>query len=233
MRYLVALIVVTLLVFFLRSAIKKAPSVFYILSLVVGIVYLYNQTIHLPSQISSFIALLTRQSALAMMFFIVVMFAGVFSDASKVKKWLMPVRKELSIIGCILTAPHVIIYLVAFLPRILPNSPFPFLPFDYFRFVVSLLLLIIILILGVTSFEIVRHRMTGQSWKRIQWLAYLLLIILAIHVMTYLLPAALGGGTHAVESVAFYSCITVIYIVLRALRWRLDLKRQDKLLNNS
>ena len=54
---------------------------------------------------------LMRRGIPAFALFTVVMFVGCFKNGSRLKRWLAPVRAELSILACVLSAPHIVFYL--------------------------------------------------------------------------------------------------------------------------
>ena len=78
--------------------------------------------------------------------------------------------------------------------------------------VVALALLVLLLVLGVTSFAFVKRRMRTDSWKRLQRWAYVFFGLVYVHLMLMLAPAASQGGEAAVASVVVY---TVIFWRLR------------------
>lgn len=54
---------------------------------------------------------LMRRGIPAFALFSVVMFVGCFKNGSRPKRWLAPVRAELSILACVLSVPHIVFYL--------------------------------------------------------------------------------------------------------------------------
>ena len=54
---------------------------------------------------------LMRRGIPAFALFTVVMFVGCFKNGSRPKRWLAPVRAELSILACVLSVPHIVFYL--------------------------------------------------------------------------------------------------------------------------
>jgi DMSO/TMAO reductase YedYZ heme-binding membrane subunit len=226
MHYLLIFLVVVILSLALRNALKRLPWLFYVLAVALSVVYFYNQTLYFPAAVSGFIGLLFRRAALATALFFVVMFIGVLSEGSRLRNWMGPVRKELSILACLLTLPHIVIFLVSLTPRIVPNSALNPSIDGLVAFWLSILLLALMILLGVTSFAFVRRHLRPQTWRRIQWLAYPFILLTYIHVLSYLLPAALGGGEQALRSVVFYAVLIIIYAVLRI---RLHLTQRNAL----
>ena len=84
--------------------------------------------------------------------------------------------------------------------------------------VIALVLFVLLLVLGVTSFNVVKKRMPKETWKRIQWWAYPFFGLVYVHLMLMLLPAALRGGEAALMSVVVYTVLFGAYAVLRIAR---------------
>ena len=146
------------------------------------------------------------------------MYIGVFAKGSKVHQWLKPVRSELSIIACILACGHMAVYLGSYAPRLGGTLGVNVVS----ALVVALALLVLLLVLGVTSFAFVKRRMRTDSWKRLQRWAYVFFGLVYVHLMLMLAPAASQGGEAAVTSVAVYTVIFGAYAVLRVRRALVD-----------
>ena len=214
MPVLYALLGVVLFSFVFKDLIKRVPIVFYALALLLLIVFFGRNVFLLPPLVDDVLFILMQKAHLAFAFFVVVMFIGALSEKSRVRIWLQPIRAELSIIGCILALGHIVRYLASIGVRILSN-PSAYSINIQLSFYLSLFLTLLLLLLGVTSFKFIKHRMSGQAWKRVQWLAYPFFLLIWIHVLLYLLPAALTGSTTPLIAVVIYSVIFTSYLMLR------------------
>ena len=85
-------------------------------------------------------------------------------------------------------------------------------------FVAAVLLLVLLLVLGVTSFNVVKNRMRSTTWKRVQRFAYLFFALAYIHLALSLAPSALQGGASAQASMVVYTAVFALYAVLRVMR---------------
>ena len=92
--------------------------------------------------------------------------------------------------------------------------------------VVALALLVLLLVLGVTSFGFVKKHMRTEGGKRLQRWAYVFFGLAYVHLMLMLAPAASRGGEAAVASVAVYTVIFGAYAALRVRRALVD-RRAD------
>ena len=151
----------------------------------------------------------------ALSLFSVVMLIGALPKGSKLDAWLRPVRAELSIVACILCLGHMCMYLAPYAARAVAGTMgAPMLV----SFVVAVVLFVLVLVLGVTSFGFVKKRMGGRAWKNVQRLAYPFFGLAWVHLMFMLAPAASKGGEQALLSVVIYTVLFSVYIVLRLFR---------------
>ena len=216
MDFVLVLACATALVFALRKLIKRFPWIFYALCVALNIVYIATLTFTLPHLARETIFLLMQKCTLALALFTVVMYIGVLDKGSRASRELRPIRSELSIMACLLSVGHMVVYLSAFLPRFLAGTVFAgsFVAF----FATAMLLLVLLVVLGVTSFQVVKRRMSAQSWVRLQRSAYAFFGLIYLHLVSILLPAALNGGATAMASIAVYTLLFGAYAVLRARR---------------
>ena len=210
MRFALVLLGTAVFCFACKDAIRKAPWAFYVLALVLSGMYAVTGYVDYPYWLQRSLFILMQKGTLATAFFVVVMYIGVFDGIEFVKQRLKPTRAALSIMGCILILGHVVKYLLAFLPRMgelggaLAASIW-----------VAIGLFVLMLVLGVTSFQAVKRAMSASSWIKLQKWAYLFYGALYVHIVLALLPAASRGSAAAVESVVVYSVVFVLYAVLR------------------
>jgi DMSO/TMAO reductase YedYZ heme-binding membrane subunit len=147
------------------------------------------------------------------------MFAGVFPPESRLHAAIYPLRRELSIMGCILASGHIIAYLDAFVPWFLYPGGLTQTPLSVtVSLAVSLVLTVLLAVLTVTSFVVVRSRMRPALWKRIQSLAYPFYMLILLHCLLILLPSALAGSITIAINLAVYAAVFCAYVVLRIRR---------------
>lgn len=203
----------------LADVVRKWPWLFYGLSILAVLVLFAGTQGVISDGWWKPLILLVRRCMVALSLFTVVMFTGVFSKESKLGSRLRSVRSELSIIACILCLGHVCMYLVPYLSRAASGS----LGLQAgTSFYIAMVLLILLMLLGITSFDAVKKRMKGASWKHIQRLAYPFFLLTYAHLMFMLAPAAFRGGEQAIIGVILYSIIFTAYVVLRMYRFAKD-----------
>lgn len=215
MSFLYALLGAVAFAGLLRNPLKRAPLVFYAIAVALVVLFLARNTVMLPAVIDRPLFLVMQKCLAAEALFVVVMFIGVFGENSRIRAWLMPIRAELSILACLLALGHIVAYLSTLGMRIVSNAS-GYSPNILASFCLSLLLVVLLIVLGVTSFKTLKKRMNAKTWKRIQWFAYPFFLLTWVHVLLYLLPSALQGGTAARMSVTVYSVVFVVYVVARS-----------------
>lgn len=213
MSFVIAILIVTLACVVLRNLIRTVPWVFYVLAVAVVVLYFIVPTNVLPRAINSALLFSIGRCHVPIAMFAVVMYIGLFPEASAVRKWMQPVRGPLSIIACILAIGHIINYMVLFLPRMFGSSALSASVFA--SLIISLVLFALLLVLGVTSFDFVKKNMTANTWKKIQKWAYLFYALAYAHLVLILLPAAMSGGMNAIENCISYTAVFGVYAVVR------------------
>lgn len=218
MDFLIVLVVAAVAPVALRTPLHKWPVAFYVLAVAADVAYIIGIEGLLPRAVMGPLTLLMGKCVLSLALFVVVMYIGVFAKGSKVRQWLKPVRSELSIIACILACGHMAVYMGSYVPRLGGTLGVNVLS----ALVVALALLVLLLVLGVTSFGFVKRRMRTDSWKRLQRWAYVFFSLVYVHLMLMLAPAASRGGEAAVASVVVYTAVFGAYAVLRVRRAMVD-----------
>ena len=222
MSQLIALVCVLVIVFALHKAIEKAPVVFYVLAIAVAIVGIYFTFTPSPGSLLRAIVFAIQKGHVGFAFLVVVMFIGVFDDKSAVHRMLGPIRAELSIIGAVLMAAHFIPYIAGYVRMF--GSLASLRVSVLVSLVIAVVILVLLVILAVTSFRAVKRRMSAQSWKKVQRLAYPFFILIYFHLMGYMIVPASSGSMNAIVAIIFYTVIFAAYIILRLRRRSIDAK---------
>ena len=202
MRFVIALILSFALVWAFAKPLKKYPVPFYLGAIALLGLYFWGTSVGVRGEAWSYFQPLMQRCALAFLLFSIVMFVGVL---------LRPIRRQLSILACIFAVGHIVFYSASYIPRI--TSAFS----GNLAFSLGLAALItaLMVVLWVTSFQVVKHGMKALTWKRVQRLAYPFYVLTYVHLALLLMPSALVGNTVAVASIAVYSVIMGAYVVLR------------------
>ncbi len=212
-----ALVLVGTVVFVLvcRRPIKACPLAFYALAVVLDVLFVVGSFVGLPAMLYDVLFLLLHKCTLATALFAVVMYVGVFARDGRVAQYLRPIRAELSIMAWLLSLGHMAIYLSSYASTLALGLPQANVTV---ALAVALALFVLLVVLGVTSFNAVKKSMKKETWKRVQLLAYPFWGLVYVHLLLMLLPSAVRGGAAAQVSVAVYSVVFLGYAVLRVAR---------------
>lgn len=216
MTFAIVLVCTVAACFALRNPLKTCPTAFYVLAIAVDVVFIGGSFWGMPRGVWSVFFILIQKCLLPLALFVVVMYIGVLPRQSRPYMWLKAVRAELSIVAWILSLGHMAVYMVTYLPRLLTGGRMDLNVVA--SFAVAVVLLVLLLVLGVTSFNFVKKRMHTDTWKKVQKLAYPFFLLVYVHLLLMLAPSALHGGIAATTSVAVYSVVFLAYIALRSVR---------------
>ena len=122
MRFVLAFAIALFVALICTDQLKKAPAVFYSLSIAAVAVYVYGISQGPAVGFWGLFIPFMQRCTLAMAFFVIVMFVGVFDENSPVRRKLLPVRRQLSICGCLLCLAHVFYYATTTLFRFFGKS---------------------------------------------------------------------------------------------------------------
>ncbi len=219
MEFLIVFVVTVAAALALREPLRRWPVAFYVLACAVVVVFLAGANGLLSGSWWKPAIVLVQRCMVALSLFAVVMLIGALPKGSKLDAWLRPVRAELSIVACILCLGHMCVYVGPYASRAVAGS---LGVTTMVSFVVAVVLFALVVVLGVTSLNFVKHRMGGRTWKNVQRLAYPFFGLAWVHLMFMLAPAAAKGGEQAVLSVVIYTVLFAAYLVLRLYRAHKD-----------
>ena len=217
---LLALAITAIVAFPLARPLRKYSVVFYVVATVALVVYLW--TVLTGVNTNQWLTFMFQKGYLGTFFLALVMFTGALPDSSKIKRGLLPIRGELSILSFIFYIGHIVTYLKSYLPML---SNFGNLkPTLAASLIVALVLTIIFVVLSVTSFKFIRSAMNATVWRRLQKFAYLMVALLGVHVAMALGLTLANMGSVGSIHVILYIVIIVIYAALRLYKASVDKK---------
>lgn len=211
-----------------RSALKKYPVVFYILfaiiTTLISLLFINREIFGIKMKeitaIPMYFINMYRRGALGFALFIIVMFIGVLDIKKPLVRKLMALRGELSIIACIASLCHLVIYAQGFISRLILGKEIDGI--YLFLFITSVSLFLIMVPLFITSFMSIRTKMDPIKWKKLQNKAYIFYFILFINVIAVFIRrvikkdfdiTTLNGASSAI-SLSIYIILLVLYGVL-------------------
>lgn len=225
MRVLVALLLVLVVSILFHTAIRKHPGAFYLVALALCAVYFASfvaPDLRVNYWYATFLKVMQR-GTLGFALITVVMYIGVLPQVSRLRDMLGPIRRQLSIAGCIMLVPHIVFYARSYLASNVLS--------DFNNVAVSLVLAMVLVVVGlmlfVTSFLVVRHGMSPATWKRVQRSSYVFFGLMFVHLLLFLLPSVLAGRAETQLVVAIYLMLGIVYAVLRIVRHVRDCRGLD------
>ena len=225
MSFVLTLVVAFAACLALREPLRRWPVAFYALAVVAVAVQLASASLGLPKAVDLALLVLIKRCYVAMALFVIVMFIGVLPRDGRLSRWLRPVRAEVSIVACVLCVGHIVGYAASYVPRAISGALAS--PAVATGLIVALVLTVLLIALGVTSFQRVKRAMSLAQWKRVQRLAYPFFVLACAHALLMLMPSALGGGTAALEGAIAYATVLVVYVALRGARALSDRRVKD------
>ena len=147
-----------------RKFIHKHENEVYIISIVmVGFILLNNHYVWINPIFYSYI----DRGLISFGLFFLVMFTGALKRKSKPNIMLMQVRREMALLGFIFLIPHSLRRLSLSLSGYNPTG---------------LIAMLIIIPLVITSYPLIRKKMTFPTWKKIHKAAYVVYLMIYIHL---------------------------------------------------
>lgn len=221
MSFLIILIIASALVAAAARCIKAVPWVWYAAAIALDMVYAYGIVYTLPPTVLQVLSIVVQRCALATALFVIVMYCGVFSERSAIRRRIGPIRGELSIIACILAGAHCLNYLTSYIGVVARNIEV-IGGNQLASLAIALVLMLLLLVLGVTSAKAVRRRMSASSWKRIQRSSYVFFGLIYVHELLILYPSVVKGSQGALVSLAVGAVVFGGYYAARLAKWRVD-----------
>ena len=163
MIVLVFLILLTIAAVYFGKFVRKQNIKIYILATILAILAFIFKDMAF--------ALPFIQGFLGLSFFYLVMVTGAIKKTNKIRIKLMGVRREYSIIGFIVIAPHALNYTIQGLDGTRQLEWFGLIAFS------------LMIPLFITSFVKIRKTMKAVTWNRLQSIAYIIYILLFIHLI--------------------------------------------------
>lgn len=222
MRVLIALLVMFAISIIFHNSIRKMPWAFYLIAVAVSIAYLASfiaPDLRVNYGYATFLKVMQR-GTFGFALLTIVMYIGVLPKASRLRDMLGPIRRQLSIAGCILLVPHIAFYTRSYLA----SNVLETLNNVAISLMLAIVLVIVGLVLFVTSFLAVRHSMNPTLWKRVQRTSYVFFGLMFVHLLLFLMPSVLAGRAETQTVVAVYLVIGIGYMILRIVRYARDRK---------
>lgn len=221
MLFLISLALALAFVLLCGKILRKEPAPFYVLAAILSISAVCVTQFHLrglPAWLNDYAVAQLTKGTLATACWAIVMWTGALPNGSKLMKYFMPVRGQLSVFAAILTLGHAVGFGISYIPRWLKTP-------DLLNFTVAAVLMLIMCPLAVMSVRKIRSKMKPKNWKRWQRLAYIFYVFIPVHVYALNLAKARQGRPGAWFSLMVYAVVFIGWAVMRLRKWYLTAKK--------
>ena len=212
---------------FFGKAVKKKPAVLYGICILLSLVSIfYPREGGLPF-LDFFFKKIMQRGVLAGSLFIWVMIAPVLPKSFSGRKTIYLLRGEMAICASLITLAHNLAFGGKYFGALFLGQGHISL-MELHAAIVSCLMILLLIPLTITSFQTVRRKMQGKSWKKLQNWSYLFYLLLYLHIFFIYQGALIRGKGEYFFTLMLYSFIFGCYGFLRIRQYRVQKETREK-----
>ena len=212
---------------FFGKAVKKKPAVLYGICILLSLVSIfYPREGGLPF-LDFFFKKIMQRGVLAGSLFIWVMLAPVLPKSFSGRKTIYLLRGEMAICASLITLAHNLAFGGKYFGALFLGQGHISL-MELHAAIVSCLMILLLIPLTITSFQTVRRKMQGKSWKKLQNWSYLFYLLLYLHIFFIYQGALIRGKGEYFFTLMLYSFIFGCYGFLRIRQYRVQKETREK-----
>ena len=212
---------------FFGKAVKKKPAVLYGICILLSLVSIfYPREGGLPF-LDFFFKKIMQRGVLAGSLFIWVMLAPVLPRSFSGRKTIYLLRGEMAICASLITLAHNLAFGGKYFGALFLGQGHISL-MELHAAIVSCLMILLLIPLTITSFQTVRRKMQGKSWKKLQNWSYLFYLLLYLHIFFIYQGALIRGKGEYFFTLMLYSFIFGFYGFLRIRQYRVQKETREK-----
>ena len=212
---------------FFGKALKKKPAVLYGICILLSLVSIfYPREGGLPF-LDFFFKKIMQRGVLAGSLFIWVMLAPVLPKSFAGRKTIYLLRGEMAICASLITLAHNLAFGGKYFGALFLGQGHISL-MELHAAIVSCLMILLLIPLTVTSFQAVRRKMQGKTWKKLQNWSYLFYLLLYLHIFFIYQGAMIRGKGDYFFTLMLYSFIFGFYGFLRIRQHRMQKESKEK-----
>ena len=212
---------------FFGKALKKKPAVLYGICILLSLVSIfYPREGGLPF-LDFFFKKIMQRGVLAGSLFILVMLAPVLPKRFSGRKTIYLLRGEMAICASLITLAHNLAFGGKYFGALFLGQGHISL-MELHAAIVSCLMILLLIPLTVTSFQAVRRKMQGKTWKKLQNWSYLFYLLLYLHIFFIYQGALIRGKGDYFFTLMLYSFIFGLYGFLRIRQYRIQKEGKEK-----
>ena len=168
-----------------------------------------------------------QRGVLAGSLFIWVMLAPVLPKSFSERKTIYLLRGEMAICASLITLAHNLAFGGKYFGALFLGQGHISL-MELHAAIVSCLMILLLIPLTVTSFQAVRRKMQGKTWKKLQNWSYLFYLLLYLHIFFIYQGALIRGKGDYFFTLMIYSFIFGFYGFLRIRQYRIQKEGKEK-----
>ena len=212
---------------FFGKALKKKPAVLYGICILLSLVSIfYPREGGLPF-LDFFFKKIMQRGIFAGSLFILVMLAPVLPKSFSGRKTIYLLRGEMAICASLITLAHNLAFGGKYFGALFLGQGHISL-MELHAAIVSCLMILLLIPLTVTSFQAVRRKMQGKTWKKLQNWSYLFYLLLYLHIFFIYQGALIRGKGDYFFTLMLYSFIFGLYGFLRIRQYRIQKEGKEK-----
>ena len=212
---------------FFGKAVKKKPAVLYGICILLSLASIfYPREGGLPF-LDFFFQKIMQRGILAGSLFILVMIAPVLPKRFSGRKTIYLLRGEMAICASLITLAHNLAFGGKYFGAVFFGQGHISL-MELHAAIVSCLMILLLIPLTITSFQTVRRKMQGKSWKKLQNWSYLFYLLLYLHIFFIYQGALLRGKGEYFFTLMLYSFLFGFYGFLRIRQYRVQKETREK-----
>ena len=212
---------------FFGKAVKKKPAVLYGICILLSLVSIFYPREGGIPFLDFFFKKIMQRGVLAGSLFIWVMLAPVLPKSFSGRKTIYLLRGEMAICASLITLAHNLAFGGKYFGALFLGQGHISL-MELHAAIVSCLMILLLIPLTITSFQTVRRKMQGKSWKKLQNWSYLFYLLLYLHIFFIYQGALIRGKGEYFFTLMLYSFIFGCYGFLRIRQYRMQKESKEK-----
>ena len=212
---------------FFGKAVKKKPAVLYGICILLSLASIfYPREGGLPF-LDFFFQKIIQRGILAGSLFILVMLAPVLPKHFSGRKTIYLLRGEMAICASLITLAHNLAFGGKYFGALFLGQGHISL-MELHAAIVSCLMILLLIPLTITSFQTVRRKMQGKTWKKVQNWSYFFYLLLYLHIFFIYQGALIRGKGEYFFTLMLYSFLFGFYGFLRIRQYRMQKETREK-----
>ena len=212
---------------FFGKALKKKPAVLYGICILLSLVSIFYPREGGIPFLDFFFKKIMQRGVLAGSLFIWVMLAPVLPKSFSGRKTIYLFRGEMAICASLITLAHNLAFGGKYFGALFFGQGHISL-MELHAAIVSCLMILLLIPLTITSFQTVRRKMQGKTWKKLQNWSYLFYLLLYLHIFFIYQGALIRGKGDYFFTLMLYSFIFGFYGFLRIRQYRIQKEGKEK-----